>query len=71
MPDDQVYLVTGGWQMEMDQDALRSTELYEPHVGTWVRSRARLPEPLQDLRGITLDNRILIFGENSLTFLWI
>ena len=68
-PDLQIYLVTGGWQMEMDQDALRSTELYDPSVGgSWIRSRARLPEPLQDLRGTTLDNRVLIFGENILTF---
>ena len=55
--------------MEMDQDALRSTELYDPSVGgSWIRSRARLPEPLQDLRGTTLDNRVLIFGKNFLTF---
>ena len=50
--------------IEMDKDALRSTELFDSSV----RSRARLPEPLQDLRGTTLDNRVLIFGENFLTF---
>jgi len=59
---DRVYLVTGGWQMITDTDALRSTELYEPHVGSWVRSRARLPEPLYGLKGATIDNRVLIFG---------
>ena len=59
----EVYLVTGGWQMIMDEDELRSTELYEPHVGQWVRSRARLPDGLIGLKGPTIDNRVLIFGE--------
>ena len=65
----EVYLVTGGWQMITDADALRSTELYEPHVGSWVRSRARLPEPLYGLKGATIDNRVLIFGEHFDVFM--
>ena len=62
-------MVTGGWQMNMDQEALRSTELYDPYSSAWVRSRARLPEPLYGLKGTNIDNRVLILGKHfRLTF---
>ena len=41
---------------------LDSTELYDPSVGSWVTTGAKLPTPMSDLRAINIDDQVLIFG---------
>ena len=58
----QVFLVTGGstdWLGTLD-----STEVYEPSVGSWMMTRAKLPAPMQGLRATNIDGRILLFGKD-------
>ena len=44
-----------------------STELYDPSVGSWAMSGARLPAPMET-KAVNIDGRVLIFGKflNSL-----
>ena len=58
----QVFLVTGGstdWLGTLD-----STEVYDPSVGSWMMTRAKLPAPMQGLRATNIDGRILLFGKD-------
>ena len=57
----QVLLVTGGWT---GGDRLSSTELLLPSASSWTTSAA-LPSPRAELRGATLDNKVVIAGTNS------
>ena len=57
-----MFLVTGG----SDGSFLDSTEVYDPSVGSWVLTGAKLPTPMGDLRAVNIDERILIFGINFL-----
>ena len=50
--------MTGGY----DGYYLDSTELYDPSVGIWVVSGAKLPRPMRSLSAINIDDRVLIFG---------
>ena len=55
-------MVTGGWD---DGDRLDSTELLRPGPNSdWQEiTSARLPRPMWGLRVVTVDNRVLLFGE--------
>ena len=41
-----MFLVTGGG----DDDYLDSTETFDPLVGSWTASRAKLPRPMVGIR---------------------
>ena len=58
----QVLLVTGGWTY--DYNALASTEVYRPSAGEWREvPGGALPRPMTEVRVVTLNNRVLLFGE--------
>ena len=56
-------LVTGGYTGYPDRNYLDSTELLLPSATSWTNSAA-LPSPRHDLRGATLDNKVLVTGTN-------
>ena len=58
----QVLLVTGG--EDISDPSLSSTELFLPYATSW-RYSAPLPSPRRDLRGATLDNKVVITGTNQ------
>ena len=61
----QVLLVTGGTVSNMNQ--LASTEVYRPSAGEWREvPGGALPRPMTDMGVVTLDNRVLLFGEKIL-----
>ena len=51
-----MFLVTGG--KDDEHHSLDSTETFDPLVGTWTASRAKLPRPMVELRA---ENNLL-FG---------
>ena len=55
----QVLLVTGGY----DGNRLDSTELLLPSATSWTYSAA-LPSPRWQLRGATLNNKVVVTGTN-------
>ena len=57
----QVFLVTGG--QDESYDLLDSTEVYDPSVGKWTVTGARLPTPMDDLAAAYIADQVLIFGE--------
>ena len=63
----QVLLVTGGYgsrylDYDISTPLLDSTEVYDPSVGSWVITGAKLLRPMSDLRAVNIDDRVLIFG---------
>ena len=56
----QVLLVTGGYR----GGSLESTEILLPSATSWSYSAA-LPSPRDDLRGATLNNKVVMTGTNS------
>ena len=57
----QVFLVTGGYNGD---NRLDSTEVLRPGSEWQEITSARLPRPLFGVRVITVDNRVLLFGES-------
>ena len=56
----KVLLVTGG----SSYDFLASTELYHPSAGEWREvPGGALPRPMWGVLVVTLNNRVLLFGE--------
>ena len=53
-----MFLVTGGYN---GFNSLDSTETFDPLVGSWTASGAKLPRPMWGLRAIRAEN-VLIFG---------
>ena len=62
-----MYLVIGGL---IDYDLLDTTETFDPMVGSWATSDAKLPQPLEGMKAASINNRVLIFGidNNKSTF---
>ena len=55
-------LVTGGW--DSSYHFLVSTEVYRPSAGEWREvPGGALPRPMEGVRVVTLNNRVLLFGE--------
>ena len=56
-----MFLVTGGcgsnemWNYD-------TTETFDPSVGSWVLTEAKLPQPVYEPRAATINGRVLIFG---------
>ena len=62
-----MLLVTGGWGS--GYEALTSTEVYRPSAGEWREvPGGALPGPMGHVRVVTLNNRVLLFGEKH--FYW-
>ena len=60
----QVLLVTGGRDGDYNSgDFLDSTEVLKTGSGWQEITSARLPRPLNVVRVITVNNRVLLFGE--------
>ena len=53
-------MVTGG--LDGSSPYLDSTELYQDNV--WRTVAGKLPVPLASLRATTINNRVLVFGNN-------
>ena len=76
----KMFLVTGGYgypDLTGGYGYLDSTETFDPLVGSWATSSAKLPRPMYGVRAEIISNRLLIFGkslefpiqkENQLTF---
>ena len=57
-----MFLVTGG--ADSSWELLASTEVYRPSAGEWREvPGGALPRPLRGVRVVTLNNRVLLFGE--------
>ena len=56
-----MLLVTGG--LDSEEDLLASTEVYYPSAGEWREVPGALPRPMRGVRVVTLNNRVLLFGE--------
>ena len=61
----QTFLVTGGYNENIDGKYLSSTELLKKNAASWIYSEA-LPSPpgRNGLRGVNIDNRLLMTGSN-------
>ena len=59
-----MFLVTGGY-VELNGGWTDTTETFDPMVGSWVSSDAKLPQPMDGLRAASINNRVLIFGNNN------
>ena len=61
-------MVTGGLSdvlegMGIDYQPLASTEVYYPSAGEWREVPGALPRPMGGVGVVTLNNRVLLFGE--------
>ena len=56
-----MLLVTGG--EDSDSQFLASTEVYYPSAGEWREVPGALPRPMEGVRVVTLNNKVLLFGE--------
>ena len=54
-----MFLVTGGYGIS---NYLDSTETFDPLVGSWTESRAKLPRPMDGLRAANIIDSVLMFG---------
>ena len=50
------------WSRRKREYFLDSTEVYDPSVGSWVTTGAKLPRPMIDMRAVNIEDRVLIFG---------
>ena len=55
-------VIAGGWDGD---DRLDSSETFDPLVGSWVTSGAKLPRTMNGLRAANINGRVLIFGNDS------
>ena len=55
-----MFLVTGG--TEYIDDYTDSTETFDPLVGTWTASGAKLAQPMGGLKAETIKGRLFVFG---------
>ena len=56
-----MLLVTGG--QDFNFKYLDSTEVYYPSAGEWREVPGALPRPMAGMQVVTLNNRVLLFGE--------
>ncbi len=59
-----MFLVTGGDDGSM-AGITDTTETFDPLVGSWVASGAKLPRPMLGLRAVNIDDRLQIFGNDK------
>ena len=59
-----MLLVTGGTADGINWVHTASTEVYRPSAGEWREvPGGALPRPMHGVRVVTLNNRVLLFGE--------
>ncbi len=60
-----MFMVTGG----KDDGGVRldSTETFDPLVGSWTASGAKLPRPLSGISAEIINDSVLLFGNNLLS----
>ena len=59
-----MLLVTGGVEFRhTGYEPLSSTEVYYPSAGEWREVPGALPRPMAGMGVVTLNNRVLLFGE--------
>ena len=58
-------MVTGGY----GSDNLDTTETLDTDASSWVTSASKLPRPMQGLRAVNIEDRVLIFGNYTLFIL--
>ena len=61
-----MFLVTGGYADGKDRLGLDSTETFDPMLGSWAASEAKLPQPMSSLSAANINDRVLIFGKNKI-----
>ena len=62
-----MFLVTGGkYWITDDPQYLDSTETFDPLLGSWTASGAKLPRPMNALKAETISDRVLLFGNFDL-----
>ena len=57
-----MFLVTGGTVGQFGTDYLDSTETFDPLVGTWTASGAKLTRSMGGLKAETIHGRLFVFG---------
>ena len=55
-----MFLVNGG--LDDGYRYLDSTETFDPLVGSWTASGAKLPRPMERLKAETINHSIFLFG---------
>ena len=60
-----MFFVSGGYDHESGSQ-LDSTELFDPTLGSWTTSGAKLPQPMSGLRAVNINDHVLIFGNDIL-----
>ena len=55
-----MFLVTGG-KDDLNHN-LDSTETFDPMLGSWTASGAKLPRTMSNLEAANINDRVLIFG---------
>ena len=55
-----MFLVTGG--SDGSDNTLDSVETFDPTLGSWATTGAKLPRPMGSLRAANINDRVLIFG---------
>ena len=58
-----MFLVTGG--KDGSNSNVDTTETFNPMVGRWAASGAKLPRPIDGLRAVNINDRVLIFGNDN------
>ena len=56
----------GGYAPGPPYHYLDSSEKYDPILGSWTTTAAKLPQPMGGLRATNIDARVLIFGTDIL-----
>ena len=60
-----MFLVTGGKDGPYWNEMLDTTETFDPLVGTWTESGAKLAQPMHGLKTETINGRLFVFGINN------
>ena len=60
-----MFLVTGGSVGLYWDEMLDSTETFDPLVGTWTTSGAKLAHSMDGLKAETINGRLFVFGINN------
>ena len=71
----KVLLVTGGMEYSYEwrgyNEYVTSTEVYRPSAGEWREvTGGALPRPMGQMGVVTLNNRVLLFGQKIILSGW-
>ena len=57
----QMLFISGGYDFDSGSQ-LDSTEVFDPFLGSWATSRAKLPQPMSGVRAANINDHVLVFG---------